>query len=121
MTNLLLQFPDLQAEDFEPWVNSDDARREGQTVSAYAGAVAAQWRNGLSDWGISSERIRLLQQSADFVVYTPGSDAGLPTSIMHSLAAPDLDFDAHAEALRESISGTVAALLGSWAPTRRPP
>jgi hypothetical protein len=112
MTNLLLQFPDLRSEDFGPWVNSDDARREGLTVSTYAEAVATQWRNGLSDWGISSERIRLLQQSADFVVYTPGSDAGLPISIMKSLAAPEPDFDAHAENLRESISGTVAALLG---------
>ncbi len=112
MTNLLLQFPELQAKDFEPWVNPDDARRQGQTVPAYAETTAARWRDGLSSWGMGSDRIRLLQNSADFSIYTPGSDAGLPISILGSLAAPELDFDAHAESMRERISGTVAALLG---------
>ncbi len=28
MTNLLLTFPELRPEDFEPWVNPDDARRK---------------------------------------------------------------------------------------------
>src|SRR5499426_667177 len=27
--NLLLTFPALRAEDFQPWVNEDDARRQG--------------------------------------------------------------------------------------------
>jgi hypothetical protein len=112
MTNLLLQFPELKPDDFQPWVNPDDARREGQTVPEYAAATSARWREGLSRWGIGSDRIRLLAQSAEFTIYTPGSDAGIPISIMGSLAAPELDFDAHAESLRERIDGTVAALLG---------
>jgi len=112
MANLLLQFPELRAEDFEPWVNPDDARRQGQTLPAYAKVTADRWRDGLARWGIGLDRIRLLGQSADFAVYTPGSSAGLPLSIFGSLAAPALDFDAHAETLRERISGTVSALLG---------
>ncbi len=112
MTNLLLQFPALRAEDFEPWVNPDDARLQGQTPTEYAGTVATLWRERLAEWGMAPSRVRLLQTSADFCVYTPGSDAGLPISILSSLAAPGLDFDAHAESLRERISGTVAALLG---------
>ena len=112
ITNLLLQFPDLRPEDFKPWVNPDDARRKGKTVDEYSEVVADMWRNGLADWGTGSDRIRQLQESADFSIYTPGSDAGLPISILSSLAAPDLDFDEHAEAIRERISGTVIALLG---------
>ncbi len=112
ITNLLLQFPELRPEDFQPWVNPDDARRKGKTVDEYAGFIADLWRNGLADWGTDSERIRRLGESADFSIYTPGSDAGLPISILGSLAAPDLNFDEHAEAIRERISGTVAALLG---------
>ena len=54
----------------------------------------------------------MLKDSADFRIYTPGSDAGLPISILSSLAAPDLDFEEHAEAIRERINGTVLALLG---------
>ncbi len=111
ITNLLLQFPDLRPEDFQSWINVDDARRKGKTVEAYAQSTAELWRNGLADWGIGPERIRLMQETTDFTIYTPGSDAGVPISILGSLAAPGLDFDDHAEAVRERISGTVAALL----------
>jgi hypothetical protein len=112
ITNLLLQFPELRAEDFLPWINADDARRKGQSVDEYAGSIADTWRKGLADWGMGADRLRLLGQSADFTIYTPGSDAGLPISILGSLAAPGLDFDQNAEAIRERISGTVTALLG---------
>ena len=32
LTNLLLTFPRLAAEDFEPWVNPDEARVKGVSV-----------------------------------------------------------------------------------------
>jgi hypothetical protein len=112
ITNLLLQFPELRAEDFLPWINADDARRRGLSVDEYAQNTADMWRNGLADWGMGPDRLRLLGESADFSIYTPGSDAGLPISILGSLAAPGLDFDQNAEAIRERISGTVTALLG---------
>ena len=38
ITNALLHFPDLLPEDFQPWVNPDQARREGLS--------AAQERSG---------------------------------------------------------------------------
>ncbi len=112
ITNLLLQFPQLRPEDFLPWVNADDARRKGQTVEEFAAATAQTWRNGLAEWGIGPERVRLLKEAAEFAIYTPGSDAGLPVSILGSLAAPGLDFAEFGEVIRERISGTVAALLG---------
>jgi hypothetical protein len=112
MTNLLLQFPDLLPENFQPWINADDARRKGKSVEEFSASTAELWKNGLADWGIGSERIRLLQESADFTIYTPGSDAGVPVSILGSLKAPDLDFEEYAETIRERISGTVSALLG---------
>lgn len=112
MTNLLLQFPDLKPEDFEPWINPDDARRKGKTVQEFAADTADLWRTGQEDWGITPERVRTLKDSAPFTVYTPGSEAGVPISILGSLAAPNLSFETDAEAIRERISGTVAALLG---------
>ncbi len=111
MTNLLLQFPELRPEDFEPWVNVDDARRKGKTIAEYAAATANLWRNGQADWGITPKRIQMLNESGQFTIYTPGSDAGVPINILGSLAAPDLDFESNAEAIRERISGTVVALL----------
>lgn len=112
ITNLLLQFPELQPSDFQDWINPDDARRKGQTIEEYAQATAELWRNGLNDWGIGPERIRTLQATTDYTIFTPGSDAGIRVNILGSLAAPGIDFDSDAEAIRECISGTVSALLG---------
>jgi hypothetical protein len=112
MTNLLLQFPDLLPEDFLPWVDQDEARRKGKSPEELAAATAEMWKNGLADWGIAPERIGQLKAAAEFTIYTPGSDAGIPVNILGSLAAPALDFDEDAEAVRERITGTVSALLG---------
>ncbi len=112
VTNLLLTFPELRPQDFEPWVNVDDARRKNMSVGEYATYISDLWRKGLADWQQEPERIRTLKDSADFRIYTPGSDAGLPISIVASLRAPELSWDDNAELLREQIQGTVSALLG---------
>ena len=112
ITNLLLTFPDLAPEDFRPWINPDDARRKNLSADAYAAKQAELWRNGLAEWGQDGERIRMLRETTDFVIYTPGSDAGVPISILQSFAAPDLDWSDNTELFRERIQGTVSALLG---------
>jgi hypothetical protein len=112
ITNLLLTFPNLLPEDFQPWINADDARRKDMTIEAYAANQAETWAKGLASWDQGPERIKLLKESCDFVIYTPGSDSGVPVSILSSFAAPQLSWDDEQEALRERISGTVSALLG---------
>ncbi len=112
ITNLLLTFPDLRPEDFRPWINIDDARRKGMSEDEFAQNQANLWRNGLAEWGQDGERIRMMKDTADFTIYTPGSDAGTPVSILQSFAAPSLSWDTEAESLRERIQGTVSALLG---------
>ena len=112
ITNLLLTFPELRPEDFQPWVNPGDARRKNLSVEEFAANTAQTWRDGLAQWGQGPERIRRLKDSAEFVIYTPGSDAGWPVSILQTLQAPTLSWDTEEEALRERIKGTVSALLG---------
>ncbi len=112
ITNALLHFPDLLPDDFEPWVNADQARRDGKTQAQAAADTAAMWKKGLSEWGIGSERIAALKNSAHFAIYTPGSDAGIPISILASLKAPPIPWKSNKELLREKISGTVTAILG---------
>ncbi|MBL6957012.1 MAG: ATP-binding protein [Chlorobium phaeobacteroides] len=112
ITNLLLQFPDLQADDFKPWINADDARRKDMSIEEYAAATAEKWKAGLADCGIGAERLRSLKDSADYTIFTPGSDAGVPVSILGSLTAPKLDFQSNSEVIRERIGGTISALLG---------
>ncbi len=112
LTNLLLTFPDLAPQDFLPWVNVDDARRKGLTIEEYAKKISEVWRNGLADWDEGPDRIRRLRESADFTIYTPGSDAGVPVSILHSFEAPDVDWDEDEETVRDMVQGTVSAILG---------
>jgi hypothetical protein len=112
VSNLCLTFPDLRPEDFAPWVNPDDARREGLSVEAYAAAQAERWRAGLAQWGQDGARIRRLRETADIAVYTPGSSAGLPVSIVKSFAAPGAALRDDAELFRERITTTATSLLG---------
>ncbi|MCP5096887.1 MAG: DUF87 domain-containing protein, partial [Chloroflexi bacterium] len=112
ITNALLHFPDLAPADFQPWVNADEARREGKTIEQAATDTADLWRNGLAQWDITPDRIQALKDSVRFSIYTPGSDAGLPVSILASLKAPNIPWESNREMLREQISGTVTALLG---------
>lgn len=110
--NLLLTFPDLSAQDFVPWINEEEARRKGLSATEYAQQQADLWRQGLAKWGQDGERIRRLRQTTDFVVYTPGSSAGLPLSILKSFAVPPPAVLEDGELLRERIGTTVTSLLG---------
>jgi hypothetical protein len=110
--NALLHFPRMQPGDFKPWVNIDQARREGKTASQAANDTAKLWRNGLSKWGIGTARLQALKDAVQFTLFTPGSDAGLPVNILASFKAPDIDWGRNREILRERISGTVTAVLG---------
>ncbi len=112
IANLLLTFPELRAEDFAPWVNVDDARRAGMETAQFAAVTAQRWREGLRSSGITPERLLWLQHAARVSVFTPGSDAGLPVSILASLKAPGDGWAGHEEEIREEISGVVTALLG---------
>ena len=112
ITNELLHFPDLAPQDFQPWVNPDQARRDGKTVEQAAEGVASLWRKGLAKWDIGSERIQALQDAVHYAIYTPGSDSGIPVSILASLEAPPISWEDNRELLREKISSTVTALLG---------
>ena len=111
MTNLLLTFPNLLPSDFRPWLDIEGAQSRDLSLDAYANEIAHLWRTELAGCGIDPARISQLKNSASLTVYTPGSDAGRSVSIVHSLQAPRLSWDHHTEALRETISGTVTALL----------
>jgi len=111
MGNLLLTFPELAAEDFEPWVDPRAASSAGRTVEQEAAAKAELWRKGLADWDQDGERIRRLRGAADFALYTPGSSAGRPVSVLASFAAPPPELLADADLLRDRVATTVSSLL----------
>ncbi|MFO0834312.1 MAG: hypothetical protein U0638_05020 [Phycisphaerales bacterium] len=112
LTNLLLTFPELRAADFRPWVNVEDATKAGLSPDEFAAKQAEMWARGLADWGQSGERIRKLRDAAEFAIYTPGSSAGIPVSVLRSFDAPPPALLEDRELFRERVSGTVSSLLG---------
>lgn len=111
ITNLLLTFPNLTPEEFLPWINQEDAQRAGLNPQEMAQDVAMRWREGLRSWGIGPQRIHEFKQRTNISIFTPGSDAGLPISIMDALQPPREGWIGYEENHRERISGIVTALL----------
>lgn len=110
--NLMLTFPSLKAKDFLPWINQDEARQKNLSPEAYAEKQAALWTKGLADWGQGGDRLKRLREAAEVLIYTPGSNAGLPVSILNSFAAPGAEILKDGDLLRDRISTTVSSLLG---------
>ena len=81
---------------------------------------AKTWREGLAAWGQDGDRIRRLREAAEFAIYTPGSTAGLPLSILRSFAAPAAGVRDDAELLADRVGTTVTGLLGLARDRSRP-
>ncbi len=112
LANLLLTFPKLRPEDFRPWINEDEARIKGVSADVFAAQQAELWKNGLASFGQDGARIQRLRDAVEFTIFTPGSDAGVPISILKSFDAPDANLAADKELLRDRISATATSLLG---------
>jgi hypothetical protein len=109
--NLLLTFPELAPQDFAGWVDAGEAARRNLPIEQYAAQVAEQWRGGLAEWDQPPERIARLRNAVDAAIYTPGSDSGLPLSILQSFTPPPAELLSDSGALAERIGSVVSGLL----------
>jgi hypothetical protein len=109
--NLMLTFPGLSAPEFRPWIDEDEARRAGCSPDEFAARQAEAWKQGLADSGQNAARIERLRAAAEFAIYTPGSSAGLPVSVLSSFAAPPESIRRDPELLSERASTTATSLL----------
>jgi Bacterial protein of unknown function (DUF853) len=109
--NLLLSFPNLQPSDFQPWIEPGEAARQGVELGDLASQTATKWRDGLASWGQEPSRIQKFRDSVDINIYTPGSNIGLPLTVLKSFDAPPASVLDDAETMREKISGAASGLL----------
>ncbi len=109
--NLLLTFPDLSPDSFREWLDPAEANRKQMDVDQYAAHLAELWRNGLAEWGQSAERIQRLKDSVETTIYTPGSNAGIPLTVLKSFDPPPQAVVEDADIFRERVSGAAAGLL----------
>lgn len=111
ISNLMLAFPELGGKDFEPWVNPDDAAKKGISVAEHAEKTAGMWRKGLEEWGQGAERVAQFCERVDINIFTPGSHAGVPVSILSSLDVPAVGVMEDGELFGDCVSSTVESLL----------
>lgn len=109
--NLALRFPALAAADFRPWVDPQQAANAAATLDEFAEQQAALWRKGLAGWSEDGARIQRLCDAADVTIYTPGSTAGKPLSLLRAFVAPPDAIRSDPEALSERISATATSVL----------
>ena len=114
MGNLLLTFPKLAPKDFLPWINTRTASDKGQTPEEFAAGQAALWKKGLGEWGQTGKRIEQMRKNVDLAIYTPGSNSGLPISVLQSFSAPDQalidDLDLYSERVQSTATGILTLL-----------
>jgi hypothetical protein len=111
MGNLLLTFPKLSADDFRPWINTRTATDKGQTPDEFAASQASLWKKGLGSWGQTGKRIAQLRKNVELAIYTPGSNAGLPISVLQSFDAPDQTLIDDVDLYRERVQATATGIL----------
>ena len=112
MANLALAFSDHAPKDFEPWVDAENARREGMSIEDYAERTAKKWQQGLDDWGVGKERVRAFSEGADVAIYTPGSSAGIAVNVLGTLGVPPDGLADDPEGLADLVTSTTSGLLG---------
>lgn len=109
--NLALRFPALAPSDFRPWIDPQQASNAGLTPDAFAEQQATTWQNGLAGWGQDGTRVQRYVDAAGVTIYTPGSTAGRPLSLLRAFDAPPAAVRDDTEALQERVSATATSLL----------
>lgn len=109
--NLLLSFPELRPSDFRPWVDPAVASQKGITPDELAEQTAEMWRKGLGDWGEDGARIERFNNAIEKTIYTPGSSAGVPLTVLKSFAAPSQAVIDDSDAFRDRVQSTTSGLL----------
>jgi hypothetical protein len=110
--NILLTFPEMRPADFRPWIDEGEAQRSGVTAEQFAQKTAETWKNGLLQWGQEPSRIQLLRDAVEMTIYTPGSQSGVPVTVLQSFQAPSSQLLSDTEGLRDRMISAVSGLLG---------
>ena len=111
ISNLLLTFPQLSGDDFRPWIDESEAARRELSADEYAKQTAELWRSGLASWDQDGARIERFRSAVDMAIYTPGSSAGLPLTVLKSFDAPADAIIEDVDAFRDRVASAAAGLL----------
>ncbi len=111
MGNLLLCFEDYDPKEFKEWIDPLQAQKEGLSLDVYAEKRAKMWQKGIESFHQDLERVKRLKESAEFVIYTPGSSAGVPLSVLSGFEAPPREFQEDVESYAHLLTSSASSLL----------
>lgn len=111
IANLLLTFPNMRAEDFEPWVEPAEAVRQGLSTAEFAKQEAKKWRDGLAKWDQEPERIQMFRDAVEIALYTPGSNTARSLSLLREFSPPPRAIIDDADLFQDRISSAISGLL----------
>ncbi|PID65539.1 MAG: ATP-binding protein [Gammaproteobacteria bacterium] len=111
MGNLLLTFPELKPEQFEPYIDAGEAEQSGLSITELAKQKAELWQKGLAKTHQSPERIANLRDAVDMNLFTPGATYGRPVSLLKALTAPNAQLKADKDLYRERIASATTGML----------
>ncbi len=110
MVDLLLNFPSLSGEEFEPWLPAD-AVEEGDSETV-AAAQAEMWRKGLERSGLGPDDLRAVRDGVEWQLLTPGASSGAPLDILPALGVPPgWDPTGDPDGATDRVNGITSALL----------
>lgn len=111
LSNLLLMFDNLSPEEFQPWINEQEAVKKSISPEEFAKKQSELWKKGIRQWGQDEGRIKKLKDMVEMEIYTPGSSAGKQISLLISFDLPSDKILNDRELLNEHISMTITGLL----------
>jgi hypothetical protein len=111
MGNLLLAFDDFDPKKFEPWIDEGEAEKKGMTKDEYAQVTAQKWEHGILNAHQNRDRVKRFKEGADFTIFTPGSNSGVPISALSSFDAPSLDILDDPDTFSYLLNSTVTSIL----------
>jgi len=107
MGGLMLRFPDLQPDDFEPWLETHSSHGSGAALCDNAAETAALWRSQL---GSDRDRLVRLAETGGTRFFTPGSSVGMPLNLTGLPGLPSSQDDRALHLSAEHYVGALARL-----------
>lgn len=111
MGNLLLSFSECTKGNFAPWIDPAEAARKEMSVDEYAEKTAQTWKEGLENWGQGEDRVASMRSKTEMTIYTPGSSAGVPVSVLASFKPPGKEILQDTDTLNSLVNATTTSLL----------
>jgi len=110
MSNLCLAFPNMNEQDFEPWIDPSEAANKNKTISQMAKDTAKMWKEGIESFSQDLSRVQKFA-NVEKTIYTPGSSAGVGVNILGSFNVPSAEILDDADTFSALINTTVSSLL----------